>query len=492
MKKRSVHLIILCFVQIFALILFSCVQKSPGASKSEFLFWQGQSRPHKILNDAIAPQTHLAWSSGNHVSNAVPVGSIGSSRYTRSLGGIIKNTDIARTMHEAVSQGVSVILVIGDGFGVSHLSLQSFVDIAAKRNGMNAFDYILRHGAAGFCHTYTQSELVTDSAAAATALATGEKTSPGRIGLSIDGNALESIVEKAKRAGFKTGIITDTRVTHATPAGFYGHVKNRDEENILAHQLSDSGIDVILGGGAAYFIPKNTSASAHPLLKNIALDGESKRTDRLDPIASMRGKGYKIFSNRSDLMAGYKKSDKLMGLFAAGNMNSRIDRDDDQTGEPSIPEMTEAALYVLSKNKKGFFLMIECGKLDYDSHENDLGAIIAALREMEEVLALSLQYYRKKSSKTLLIFTGDHETGMPAFSYYKTGSTFSLTEAKRASDYSFPKFELLKTFMRQKRSMRSIFAESKSPDDLMKKIQDNISIKISRDDAEKVFKAIER
>lgn len=492
MKIHRFLFAIIASVQICAFTLFSCAQKLPSEQEIKLLFFEGHSRPHKMLNDAIAFQTHVVWSSGNHISNAVPVGSIGPSRFTRLLGGMIKNTDIAHIMHKAVSQGVSVILVIGDGFGISHLSLQSIIDIALKQNRMNAFSYILNRGRAGFCHTYTLSELVTDSAAAATALATGEKTTVGRIGLSVDGKALESIVQKAKRFGLKTGIITDTRITHATPSGFYGHAKSRSDENLIALQLTEANIDVILGGGAEYFIPKHTLASAHPLLKTIALDGKSKRKDRLDLIALMNKKGYRIVAHKNDLLAAYKFSDKTLGLFAADNMNSRIDRDNENTGEPSLPEMANAALFVLSKHKKGFFLMIECGKLDYDSHENDLGATIAALCEMEEVLTTCLHYYHKKPEKTLLIFTGDHETGAPSFSYYATRSIFSFNETKQPSNYSFPNIESIKPFMQQKRSVRSIFSDAKSPEDLMKKIQENISIKIPYGDAKKIFEAIER
>ncbi len=485
--RKNIPLIFIC-----AAILFSCAKKLPGAYENQSLFWKEQSRAHKILNDAIAPKTHLVWSSGNHLSNAVPVGSIGPSRFTRSLQGIIKNTDIAHIIHQAVSQGVSVILVIGDGFGISHLSLQNLVDSASQRNNKNACNHILKHGTAGFCLTYTHSELVTDSAAASTALATGEKTVSGRIGLSANGKKLESAMEKAHRAGFTTGIVTDTRITDATPAGFYGHVTSRSEESLLALQLTKAHIDVILGGGAAYFIPKDTNASAHSLLTTIALDGKSKRTDGLDLIASMNKKGYKIVANKSELLSHYKKSNKLLGLFATDTMNSRIDRDDENTGEPSLPEMAKAALFVLSKHQKGFFLMIECGMLDYDSHENDLGATIAALREMEEVLKVCLQYYRKKPERTLIIFTGDHETGSPSFSYYKTESKFIFDINKNASNYSFPTIESIKPFMQQKRSVRSIFSEVKSPKELMKKIEESISIKLSYDDAENIFNAIER
>ncbi|MCX7677887.1 MAG: alkaline phosphatase [Spirochaetes bacterium] len=462
--------------------------KNPKSTADFHLFWQGNGYTHKIFNDTIAPLTHAVWSTSHHTSTATVVGSIGPSHYQRALAGFIQNTDVARTMQKAIAEGVSIILVIGDGFGVSHLSLHHFATIATKEKRTNSFDVILKNGTLGLCHTYTHSQLVTDSAAAATALACGVKTTVGTIGIGPNGEKLESVLKKAQKKGFKTGIITDTNITDATPAGFYGQVKSRDEENVLAEQLATAQIDVVLGGGASHFIPQRTTASQHALLKGIAIDGQSKRTDDFDLISAMHKRGYLVIVNKKMLHNNYKKAQKLFGLFSAGTMNSRIDRDDENTGEPSIPEMANAALHILSKNKKRFFLVIECGKLDYDSHDNDVGATIAALREMEEVLALCLNYYQKNSSQTLLVFTGDHETGAPAFSYYEIRENADAT--KNASGYSFPPIDQLKYYFHQKQSLRKILFESKSPEELQKKLNENFPKKFSREDVEKIFQTL--
>jgi alkaline phosphatase len=491
-KPKSIHCVyIWLLVALCSINTIACRDSQSGFTETNSIFWRGEAIPHKLYNDAIAAQTHVVWSSSNHVSTAVPVGSIGPTRFSRKLRGIIKNTDIARTMDDAIANGVSVILLIGDGFGPSHLSLHSLVDIAQGGKNACAFQTILKKGDFGLCHTYTHAEFVTDSAAAATAIASGHKTNIGTIGIAPHGTLLESVAIKAKKNGFKVGIVTDTRITHATPAGFYGHVKSRDEENTLAEQLCDAGFDVYLGGGASHFIPQGISASQHPLLRDIAIDGASKRFDGADLVSKMKRAGYHIVAHKKSLMRS-RAVDKLLGIFAAGNMNSRIDRDDENTGEPSLVEMTNTAIAVLSKQSRGFFLMIECGKLDYDSHENDLGAAIAALNEMETVLAACLRYYRTNPEKTLCLFTGDHETGASGFSYYETLRNEMSKDSKSTAGIASPKMEILRSFLNQKKSIRSIFADATSPTDLQQKLHKNLPFHISREAAKNIFQAIER
>lgn len=479
------HIVTVCFT-------IACYSSKNDNCNLGNVFWQKSRSAYKKFNDAISPITHTVWNTPHHTSGIVLVGSIGPLEYQSDLKGIIKNTDVAQTISKAILNGVSIILVVGDGFGVSHFSMQHYMDIATQRKGKNPFDFIFKHGQVGLCYTYAHSALVTDSAAAATALACGVKTDVGKIGIKPDGSVVESVLIKAQRKGYKTGIVTDTSVTDATPAGFYGHVQSRDEGNLLAEQLAVSKIDVILGGGAAHFIPKDTIASNHPYLKKIAIDGTAKRTDNLDLVKMMKAKGYTVVANKTMLFNNYKNAQKLLGLFSATSMNSRIDRDDENTGEPSIPEMVKAAFFLLSKNNGRFFIMIECGKMDEDSHDNDLGAVIAAIREIEEVLALCLQYYRKNPAKTLLIFTADHETGSPAFSYFEVGKNEHILKLKKATAFSFPTTDGIKYFLKQKQSLRKIFREAKSSHDLWQKLNNNFPFGVSKEIVESIYADIAR
>lgn len=244
---------------------------------------------------------------------------------------------------------------------------------------------------------------ITDSAAAGTAMSTGVKTYNGAIGgvQTADGfEPLETILEKARAANMATGLVTTTRLTHATPASFATHVPSRRSEEEIAAQYIDSGnVDVLLGGGRRYF------AREH-------------RTDGRDLIADAQDRGYTYVETDEELA---DSTGKTLGLFGSdvgrtSHMSFYIDRvNEEGNTEPWLYDMAEKAIDVLSTiergRENGFFLMIEAGRVDHAGHSHD-PVIAAEQLECDEAFGLALEYTRDENGpETALIQAPDHETG---------------------------------------------------------------------------------
>jgi len=268
----------------------------------------------------------------------------------------------------------NVIFLIGDGMGLAHVTLTSY--FVGKPLEMMKMSY------SGLAYTYSANSFVTDSAAAGTALATGYKTFNGMLGMTPDGKPVMTLFEAAKKVGKATGVVTTTRVTHATPAAFYAHVKDRDEEKEIARQLVvGTTIDVAFGGGMKHF--------SEELLEKAKANGFTVVTTReellnLDPSAVKR----------------------VLGIFARSHLSYYVDGED----RPSLAEMTGKAIEILSKNEEGFFLMVEGGRIDHAAHGNDVVAMIYDTIEFDEAVKVALEF-AKKDGDTLVVVTADHETG---------------------------------------------------------------------------------
>lgn len=289
----------------------------------------------------------------------------------------------------------SIILMIGDGMGISQI--RSAAIYAKQVLGRDlAMDSILTRGLAT---TASADSEVTDSAAAATALYSGHKANSRAINFSPEGNELSGIGHAAKKAGLSVGALTTTRLTHATPAALYSRSKDRDKENFIATQLPDLAPEVALGGGRRHFLPRGNSKSA--------------RNDDNNIIQEMRGMGYGYVNDRSALLAVRRtKPEKLLGLFASSNMAFELDRLNDEklSFQPALAEMTDVALSILGRNPKGFFVMIEGGLIDYACHANDLKASIYETLAFDDAVKIALEYQRTHPD-VLVIVTADHETG---------------------------------------------------------------------------------
>ncbi len=265
----------------------------------------------------------------------------------------------------------AVILFIGDGMGPLHME-------AARRVGGELAMTRLPHRARVVTASLSGT---TDSAAAATTLASGVATTNGAIGVDAGGAPVETLVERAKARGLATGLVTTATLSHATPGGFSAHRPSRsDEVDIAADQALVVQPDVLLGGGASFYRP------------------------HIDP---MRAAGYQIALDARELAAADAPDGKLLGLFADGHMSYMLDR---TAGEPTLAEMSLAAAAVLDRDPDGFFLMVEGARIDMASHISDLPRAVGETRAFDDAIAAVTGWAAGRDDITILV-TADHECG---------------------------------------------------------------------------------
>jgi len=276
----------------------------------------------------------------------------------------------------------NVILLIGDGMGLSETTLAHLI-----AGGTTGKLHMERLPVTGIVWTYASSKLVTDSAAAATALAGGVNTKKGMVGLSPEGGRILTLLEAAKEKGMATGLVVTSAIAEATPAGFVAHVSSREDKTGIALDMSKSGADVLLGGGERYWIPMGPR--------------KGKRKDGRDLIAELRSLGYGISRDAGELAAA--KESKLLGLFAKDMLTTF-------PPEPSLEMMAGKAIETLAKNEKGFFLMVEGSHIDWAGHENNAEKLIRQILLFDTAVRKAMEFAEKDGS-TLVIVTADHETG---------------------------------------------------------------------------------
>ena len=293
-----------------------------------------------------------------------------------------------------------VFLFIGDGMSTpQRMVAEEFVVKTEKGTlAMNRMPYQVN------TRTKSSNSIITDSAASATAMACGEKTNNGMVGVTPEGKRLESVAEVAKKSGMKVGIITTVTIVHATPAGFYAHRRKRGLSYQIALDLVASGFDYFAGGGVG-----------------------GKHDDRRDPeyrgnvFDLARAAGYQVVSNRND-WAALKPGSKSWSYFSAGSMDFSIDTDGSQ---PSLAALVEKGIEVLD-NENGFFLMCEGGKIDYAGHANDAATSIRDVIALDDAIKVALEFMEKHPNDTLVMVTGDHETGGMSLGFAGTGGKFKV------------------------------------------------------------------
>lgn len=283
------------------------------------------------------------------------------------------NSDLTLEEFELAQKPENIILMIGDGMGLSQFSAAM---IYSKRKlALEQFKKI------GLVKTHS-TKLITDSAASATAMATGNKTYNGAISMDKDSNEFKTILEYAEEANIRTGIITTTTVTHATPACFYGHQPTRSNVNqALAAQFMEKDIEVLAGGGWNYF-----------------RNGPEGR----DLIKEAEKKGYHITDSIGKM--GNLLPKKLLCLISP-----LLPQRDSFRGE-FLPQATQKSIQILDQYSEPFFMVVEGGQIDWGGHENETNYIISELLDFDKSVEVAYQYAKEKSN-TLIIVTADHETG---------------------------------------------------------------------------------
>ena len=319
----------------------------------------------------------------------------------------------------------NVIFFLGDGYGIVPMTAARIYTVG--ESGEMALDTLPE---SAFIKTYSHDAQVTDSAPSMAAYMTGVKMNNEVVSMSADTQAVDAsgkayingadstcpagngqpvttLLELAKAAGYRTGVVTTTRVTHATPAATYSHICHRDGENSIAAQLVPDGagfntalkdgVDVVLGGGWRHFLPKGASEG-------------SSRSDARNLIDELKRAGYQYVNTPAALQATAAKTNKLLGLFNASHLNFDLDRDPSR--EPSLAEMTAKAIEVLGAQGKGYFLMVEGGRIDQALHPTQARRAMQDAKAFDEAIALALAKARETDptlANTLIVATADHD-----------------------------------------------------------------------------------
>ena len=352
----------------------------------------------------------------------------------------------------------NVILFIGDGMGISTLTAARILQ--GQQNNMSGEENklsfeVFPHSA--LVKTYNVDAQTPDSAGTMTAMIAGLKTDVGVIGVDEDiergncastsGNEVTTALELAEIKGLSTGIISTARITHATPAATYAKAADRNWEDIsdmpedavtggckdIADQLINfesnlearftgvdvNGIEVVFGGGRRHFLPRDAAFNSADALSAI----EGDRTDSRDLIAEWQAK-YPQASYVMD-QAGFDAIDpesttQVFGLFNESHMQYEADRDNDIAGEPSLTQLTEKAIDVLDNNAKGFFLMVESGRIDHGHHAGSAYSALTDTIELSNAVQKAIEM--TNSEDTLILVTADHGHVFTIAGYPKRGN----------------------------------------------------------------------
>jgi alkaline phosphatase len=290
----------------------------------------------------------------------------------------------------------NVIFYIGDGMASAQRRIAE--EVHGYKLTMNQFPVI------GLYTTFSSDSIIPDSAAAGTAMATGHKSASYVISMDVEKKiAFETLAEAAKKLGKSVGILTTTRLTHATPATFSAHIENRNSENKIAEQYLEKKFDVWMGGGRRHFIPKSADNRQEPD-KSL----KSKRKDERDLLKEFAGKGYAVLRTKNELMALDIKSDtRVFAAFTESHLPYKLDM---PAKVPNLAEMTAVAIKILKQNPKGFFLMVEGGKIDHAAHANAPVAMVCDTMDLDNAVKAGVDF-RQEDSDTLILVGGDHETG---------------------------------------------------------------------------------
>lgn len=402
----------------------------------------------------------------------------------------------------------NVIMMIGDGMGPQQIGLlenyAQFAKTSVYQGQPTGLNKLMNNGVIGLSHHNPAQALVVDSACSASQLATGEASLSEAVGLDIHGNPVETVLELAKAQGKATGLISDTRLTHATPAAFAAHRYHRSLENQIAEDMLANNVDVMLSGGLRHWIPKSVNDKGELYEQLVAETGgnvkiKSKRKDEKNLLADAKAQGYQLAFNREDLSKA--SGDKVLGLFAYSGMQDGIEysqsKHEPSRTMPGLKEMTEKALDILSKDEDGFFLMIEGGRIDWAGHDNDAATMLHEMLKFDEAVNYVYEWASKRND-TLVLVTADHETGGFGFSYSRanipaaskvSGSGFAGVDYK--PNFNFGEFGILDRMYQQKQSFANMMSAyddgEKTPEALMRIINDNSEFDITLEQANDIL-----
>lgn len=328
----------------------------------------------------------------------------------------------------------NVILFIGDGMGVSTLTAARIFEgqlrgESGEENRLSFEEFPF----SALSKTYSANQQTSDSAPTMTAIISGVKTDEGVLSVNqnvtrrdyktVKGNETETLLEMAEKAGKSTGVVSTARLTHATPGACYAHTADRDwesDKNIadtspeayaakfpdIARQLIEfpygDGLEVALGGGRTKFLPKATADPEYANRTGERLDGRDLPQEWLK---KYKNAGY-VWNKAQFESVDVRKTRHLLGLFEMSHMQFENDRAKDRGGEPSLTDMTTKSIDVLSQNKKGYFLMVEAGRIDHAHHNTNAFRALGDTVELSNAVRAALN--KVNLDETLIIVTADH------------------------------------------------------------------------------------
>ena len=282
------------------------------------------------------------------------------------------------------SESPNIILMIGDGMGLTQITSGMYSN--NNKVALEDFQYI------GLSKTHSYDNLVTESAAGATAMSTGKKTNNGVLGLDHMGNPQKSILFICQDKGYSTALVATSNILHATPAAFFANIDDRYKYEDIADQMTKSGINYFVGGGEQYF---------------------NSRKDKRNIINEMTENGYEFVYNISDFE---KNKSDYIGFFTAKDEPYYVyNRKDEpvelfKEREPYLARSTKSTLEKLKELGNPFFIMIEGSQIDWGGHDNDQEYMISQFLEFNQTIEFVLEF-AKKDKNTIVVVTADHETG---------------------------------------------------------------------------------
>ena len=319
----------------------------------------------------------------------------------------------------------NVILLIPDGMSLSDIVLTRWYQ-EGRALTMDAF-------VCGLVRTYSANSMITDSAAAACAYATGRKTEsetvsiapavatmPGAVASPPEDahRPLPTILEAARLKGMATGLVTSSALVDATPAAFASHVLDRYDKDAIAEQMVYAGIDVLFGGGSDHLVPGAA---------------EDNRKDGEDLTRSLAVLGYVYITDKGGLTRAAERPE-VWGLFAPGELESEFDRV--PGSPPDLAELTREAIRILSRDKDGFFLMVESGEIDKFGHDNDPIGIISEVLAFDKAFRVAIDF-AARDGRTAVVACADHATGGLSIENYGTlDDSLSVLKKARSTSYA--------------------------------------------------------
>ena len=273
----------------------------------------------------------------------------------------------------------NIILMVGDGMGLTQISAAMYMN----RNKL----HFERMPVVGLSKTYAADNLVTDSAAGATAFACGQKTYNGAIGVDLKKLPIGTILEEAKANGLSTGLVASSTIVHATPASFAAHQVSRHFYEEIACDMAYADVDIMIGGGQKYF---------------------ESRSDEMNLLDSLKAQNYQIIDSTQSIDALDETLDLQSHKIAC--FTAHTDPDRFSEGRDYLQPAANKAVNFLNQNNKGFFLMIEGSQIDWGGHANEVDYVIKELLEFNKIIGDVLDF-AEQDGNTLVIVTADHETG---------------------------------------------------------------------------------